>query len=91
VPCWGEISGKAVRDFVAQHDKVIAVEEHLAAGGFGSFLREGLGNAGDLQARLFCAKLDPSVCGLVGKQETLYAAGGIDPQVLTNVIRQCAH
>jgi hypothetical protein len=56
---------------------VIPVEEHLAAGCLGSFIREGIGNAGDVQARLFCANLDPSFCGLVGKQETLYAAGGI--------------
>jgi len=88
MPCWGEASGEAVHGFVARHNKVIAVEEHLAAGGFGSFLREGLGNAGDLQARLFCANLVPSVCDLVGKQQTLYAAGGIDIHGLISGMRR---
>jgi len=44
VPLWGtdERMKKMIRDFISNYRRVVIVEEHLAGGGFGSFVRETL-------------------------------------------------
>lgn len=77
MPVWGSGGGDRVREFLAGRSEAIAVEEHLAAGGFGSYLRECIGNRGALQGRLQTCSLEDEVCGMVGDQKTLRHAGGL--------------
>ena len=63
---------------VAGWDEVVTVEDHLPDGGFGSWLREAVSiSRPELNARIRTRALDPVVCGMVGKQETLNRAGGL--------------
>ena len=53
------------------------MEDHLADCGFGSWMAESLMGQGSLAARLQVRALDPKVCGMVGSQAALNAAGGL--------------
>ncbi len=78
LPLWG-MSAKAGQPAqVALWDSVRTLEDHLPDGGFGSWLREAVCVAHpELAARIASHALDPRVCGLVGKQETLNRLGGL--------------
>lgn len=56
---------------------VVTVEDHLMDGGFGGWLLESTTIRPDLLARIKIKSLDAKVCGLVGKQTTLNAKGGL--------------
>jgi len=58
-------------------DSVTTVEDHLADCGFGSWMAEAITGHGDLAPRLRVRALDPAVCGMVGSQGRLNAAGGL--------------
>lgn len=77
MPLWGMASKPAQAEQVAAWDAVITLEDHLADGGFGSWLRESLESAQHLMSCVFVRALDSKVCGMVGKQSTLNEAGGI--------------
>ncbi len=85
LPLWGEAEKAAIAAQLAQFPAVIAVEDHLAAGGFGSFLREAANADAQLQSRLRTVALDSKACGLVGSQNTLNAAGGLDTPTLVQL------
>lgn len=55
--------------------KVTTFEDHLLDGGFGSWLLESLVRESQQMSKVDIRALSPSVCGLVGKQETLNALG----------------
>lgn len=78
-PLWddGQATRDSIRQTVAGYDRLVVVEEHLSAGGFGSFVRECLEEEPGLQGRVRCRALDPAVCDRVGPVETLLAAGGL--------------
>jgi len=80
IPLWtnDERTKKLIQDFVAKYRRVVVVEEHLAAGGFGSFVREALESKPHLQGIVRCCALDASVCGQVGTQDQLRNAGGLN-------------
>lgn len=82
LPLWGECCKADVARELARFPSIISVEDHLAAGGFGSYLREAVGAAPDVQARLRVIALDPIACGLVGGQDALNAAGGLTVRAL---------
>jgi transketolase len=68
---------QAIIQLVAQYERLVVVEEHLRAGGFGSFVRECLEACPELQARVRCVCVDDAVCGLVGSQNYLRDQGGL--------------
>lgn len=76
MPLWGMESKGLQAEQVARFDRVIAVEDHLLDGGFGSWLMESVANAG-LAGRILPRALSPAAIGRVGSQATLNALGGL--------------
>ena len=80
MPLWGMQSKPGQAAEVARHAAVVTMEDHLADAGFGSWLLESVSGTPELLARIRVRGLDARVCGMVGKQSTLNAAGGLtDP------------
>jgi transketolase len=82
LPLWAECCKADVACELERFPAIIAVEDHLAAGGFGSYLREAVGAKPDTQARLHTIALRPAACGMVGRQDSLNAAGGLTVHAL---------
>lgn len=82
MPLWSmktkDAQAQQVEDFAA----VVTVEDHLMDAGFGSWLLEATSICPDLLARIKIKALDSKVCGMVGKQSTLNAEGGLVEGVL---------
>ena len=76
-PLWGMKEKPKQAEMVGQYDLVITMEDHLADGGFGSWLCESVNGLDDLPARIQIKALAPSVAGMVGKQATLNKLGGL--------------
>jgi transketolase len=77
MPLWG-MGWKTVQaEQLEAWEKVITLEDHLADGGFGSWLRESLEGTPSIQMRVTVRALHSRVCGLVGGQATLNRLGGI--------------
>jgi transketolase len=77
LPLWGEEQKTAILNELSRHKAIISVEDHLAAGGFGSYLREALADTA-IQTRLKTVSLSANLLGLIGKQEYLNSEGGLD-------------
>ena len=69
--CDGPDTAETIAQLVRSQRRVIVVEEHLPAGGFGSFVREQLEPWPDLQSRVRCLALKSVVCNKVGSQQFL--------------------
>jgi len=83
LPLWNQESVRAtLPTWLAKYDRVVTLEEHLAAGGFSSFVRENLENTPALGARVRGLSLNAEVCGMVGTQPTLNIAGGLSARNL---------
>lgn len=78
LPLWGMDSKPAQAEQIAAFDEVIAFEDHLNDGGFGSWLLEAASGAG-LAGRIRLHGLDAKVCGEVGSQAALNRLGGLTP------------
>jgi len=83
LPLWGEGKKSEIADELSRYSAIVSVEDHLTAGGFGSFLREAVADMA-IQLRLKTVSLDATVCGLVGKQDVLNSAGGLDTNRLVD-------
>lgn len=77
LPLWGMTYKPRQAEMVGQYDRVITMEDHLADGGFGSWLCESVNGKDDLPGRILIKALTPSVAGMVGQQVTLNKAGGL--------------
>jgi transketolase len=88
MPLWAESSKNLVAQSVLQYDKIIALEDHLEGGGFGSFLREAVGNNAMMQSRLQSLALNASVCGMVGSQKLLNHLGGLSVENIQKIAAQ---
>jgi len=77
MPLWGMAAKPAQAAQVRNASHVTTMEDHLADGGFGSWLLESLSSDPALRTRLDAVALDPVVCGLVGSQRTLNERGGL--------------
>ena len=77
MPLWSMASKSLQAKQVEEWDEVATLEDNLADGGFGSWLRESLESASHLMSRVSVRALNSRVCGMVGKQTTLNEAGGI--------------
>jgi len=86
VPLWGTDEGmkQKIRQFVSNYRRVVIVEEHLAAGGFGSFVREALESQPQLQSIVRCCALNASICEQVGTPDQLRNAGGLNMDSIRN-------
>jgi len=84
LPLWSEEKKSEIATELSLHGAIVSVEDHLTAGGFGSFLREAVADT-VIQSRLKTVSLDASVCGLVGKQDVLNSSGGLDTNKLVKV------
>jgi len=82
MPLWGMQAKAAQAGQVEDCSAIITVEDHLLDAGFGSWLMEATATRPDLLARIKIKALDPKVCGMVGKQSTLNAQGGLDEDSL---------
>jgi len=77
MPLWGMRHKSNQTGEACKWDRVVVVEDHLVDGGFGSWMMEALSRQPDLLARIQLLGLDSAVCGMVGRQDSLNAAGGL--------------
>lgn len=82
MPLWSMKTKEAQAQQVEHFESVITVEDHLMDGGFGSWLLEATSTRPDLLIRIKIKSLDSKVCGMVGKQSTLNAQGGLTEAML---------
>jgi transketolase len=82
LPLWG-INWKQIQaEQLANFDEIISVEDHLADGGFGSFLLESTAAGFHQSARLTIKALDSRVCGMVGSQNAMWDFSNFYPSSL---------
>ena len=74
IPIWGEPFRKKIKQDLSWFNKIVTIEEHLIAGGFGSFLLES-----NLDCKINC--LDKKVCNEVGTQEYLKNMFGLKKDI----------
>ncbi len=77
-PLWGMKYKHLQPDQISKSSKVITIEDHLADGGFGSWLLESSYKSADLISKIQLKALDAKVCGMVGSQGTLNSIGGLN-------------
>ena len=65
---------------------IVTVEDHLMDGGFGSWLLESAISQPDLLPHIRVKALNSKVCGMVAKQSTLNAEGGLTTEALCKPI-----
>jgi transketolase len=82
MPLWGMKAKESQARQVENFADVITVEDHLMDGGFGSWLMEATSIRPDLLVRLKIKALDSKICGMVAKQSTLNAQGGLTEGML---------
>jgi transketolase len=91
LPLWNqECVQTTLPAWLAKYDRVVTVEDHLAAGGFASFVRECLADTPALGARVRGLSLSADVCGMVGTQTALNFAGGLSVPNLIAVMNAWA-
>lgn len=82
MPLWGMKTKHSQSNQIEQFEQVITVEDHLMDGGFGSWLLEATTMKPELLSRIKIKALDPKVCGMVAKQSTMNAKGGLTEEML---------
>ena len=82
MPLWGMMAKEVQPQQVKNYKRVITVEDHLLDGGFGSWLMESTSIQPELLARMKIKSLNARVCGMVGKQSTMNAQGGLTAEML---------
>ena len=82
MPLWSMKVKKDQAKQVARFNTVITTEDHLVDGGFGSWLLESIVIRPELLARIKLKALDAKVCGMVAKQSTMNAEGGLTQELL---------
>jgi transketolase len=79
LPLWGMQAKPTQARQLREFAEVVTFEDHLADGGFGSWLFEAVSREAGLSARIRTISLAPEVCGMVASQETLNRLGGLSP------------
>ena len=82
MPLWSMEVKKTQAQQIENFSTVVTVEDHLMDGGFGSWLLEAAVSQPELLPRIRVKSLDASVCGMVAKQSTLNAEGGLTVEAL---------
>lgn len=86
MPLWGEPCRTELAQCLSQYQQIIVVEDHLYAGGFGSFVSETLALHAIDHVELRHIALDTNVCGQVMKQQALNMFGGINQERFREVL-----
>jgi len=86
LPLWGEQWAQSLATQLKLYDHIVTVEDHLRAGGFGSFVHEILSDT-EFAGRCHPVALSTEVCGLVASQTVLNARGGVSVNALCAVLR----
>jgi len=76
-PLWGMGHKNLQKENIRSWSRVVTLEDHLADGGFGSWLLESLGENSGLRERVSLRALSPSICGMVASQLSLMEIGGL--------------
>ncbi len=84
LPIWGESQKPAVRAALAGYERILTVEDHLLAGGFGSYIREALADAAP---QISSVGLDSKILREVASQATLHAHGGLSYEAICKKLR----
>jgi transketolase len=79
MPLWSMAAKRGQAERVAGYGGVTTFEDHLADGGFGSWLFEAVSATQGLAGRLGCRALSAEVCDTVASQATLNRVGGLTP------------
>lgn len=82
MPLWSMNTKGYQASQVEEFEKVITVEDHLMDGGFGSWLLEATSVRPELLGRIRIKSLNSKVCGMVAKQSTMNAQGGLTQELL---------
>jgi transketolase len=78
MPLWGRGGNKLQVEQVSRYSEVFVFEDHLRAGGFGSWLMEAVSETRpDLLSRIRVRALSDDVLGRVGTQDYLEELGGL--------------
>jgi len=77
LPLWSENSKPRIAEALRPYDAIVTIEDHLHAGGLGSYISETLAAAG-IQKPIRHIALSETVCGLVANQTTLNDKGGLN-------------
>ena len=76
LPLWGEHLKPQIVTQLLRYERIITVEDHLRAGGFGSFIAESLSDT-NFTGSCRAVALSSEVCGLVASQQVLNQRGGV--------------
>jgi transketolase len=77
IPLWSMADKTLQASYLRQYVEVLTIEDHLADGGFGSWLLEAKAMDVGVDCLVRPIALSPEVCGTVGSQATLNKLGGI--------------
>lgn len=81
IPVWGMKSKDIQKTLSLSWNRIVTIEDHLQDGGFGSWLMESLvGDDAEIK-KVRNISLDSKICGMVGKQSTLNAEGGLNSNI----------
>jgi len=76
LPLWGMSAKSAQPAQIARHQDITTLEDHLADGGFGSWLAESVAGT-QAAARIKPIALSADICDMVASQATLNRLGGL--------------
>jgi transketolase len=79
MPLWSMATKSSQPAQLANTERLITLEDHLADGGFGSWMCEAMSARPELRQRIDSINLSADVCGMVGGQGVLNALGGLRP------------
>lgn len=77
MPLWGMRYKSIQNAAIKQFGIIETIEDHLADGGFGSWMMEAMIGQRELLPRLRLHALGAQACGTVGSQQRLHALGGL--------------
>ena len=85
LPLWSSRHIKELSAQMKDFSKIVTVEDHLRAGGFGSFIREAMDEVG-LMPQICTMALSEEACGYVASQQALNKIGGLSRERLRELI-----
>lgn len=90
LPLWSENSKSYIAEALRRYNAIVTVEDHLHAGGFGSYIHEALNSIG-IRNPVHHIALSEAVCGLVANQTTLNDKGGLNIPAIHRAMSVLSH
>jgi transketolase len=85
LPLWSSRHINELSNQMKDFSKIVTVEDHMRAGGFGSFIREAMDEVG-LMPKICTMALSEVACGYVASQQALNKMGGLSRERLRELI-----